>query len=74
MTLRRLFSKPAVQRSCILILSALVLGYLTIITYTRFDELDTPEHFVLTGTLWTLGIVGLLLLARAWRQISWSHH
>ncbi len=40
-------------------------------TYPRFRGLDSPQDMLLTGILWSLGIVVLVLVARAWRSIPW---
>jgi hypothetical protein len=38
------------------------------ITYWRLTDLDFQKSLVLLSALWAIGIVALVLLARAWRH------
>jgi multisubunit Na+/H+ antiporter MnhG subunit len=46
----------------------MIIAYLAIIAYFLSDELDSTRHVVAFATLWILGVVALVLLARSWRH------
>jgi len=50
------------------ILAMFVLGYLVGITYWRLEDLSFPRSLVVLSALWAVGILALVLLARAWRH------
>lgn len=54
------------RRVGVVVLALFVLGYLVGITYWRLEELSSPRSLVVLAGLWTLGILALALLARAW--------
>ncbi len=70
--IRRFYARPSVQRTNLSVASAFVLGYLAAITYAWYPGLDSPERILRFGFVWTISIIALVLLARAWRSIPWS--
>jgi uncharacterized membrane protein YhaH (DUF805 family) len=50
------------------VLGLFVLGYLVGITYWRLEDLSVRGSLALLSALWAIGIVALVLLARAWRH------
>lgn len=56
------------RRIGVVVLALFVLGYLVGITYWRLTDLDFQKSLVLLSALWAIGIVALVLLARAWRH------
>ena len=50
------------------VLGLFVLGYLVGITYWRLEDLSIQGSLAMLSALWAIGIVALVLLARAWRH------
>lgn len=50
------------------VLALFVLAYLAGITYWRLEDLSVHKSLLVLSTLWAIGIVALVLLARAWRH------
>jgi hypothetical protein len=50
------------------VLALFVLGYLVGITYWRLEDPSAQGSLAVLSALWTIGIVALVLLARAWRH------
>ena len=55
------------RRIGVVLLAAMLVGYLAAITYWRHERSTAAQLLVLAG-LWALGILALALLARAWRR------
>jgi hypothetical protein len=51
-----------------ILLALFILGYLVGITYWRLEESSSRTVLVVLGVSWTLGLIALGLLARAWRR------
>ena len=62
------FRSPRMRRIGSGVLAAMIIAYLAIIAYFLSDELDSTRHVVAFATLWILGVVALVLLARSWRH------
>jgi hypothetical protein len=54
------------RRIGVVVLAILVLGYLSGITYWRFEDLVSQRSLIVLAGLWALGILALALLTRAW--------
>ena len=50
------------------LLALFVLGYLSGITYWRLEDLSSERSLVVLGVSWVVGVLALVLLARAWRR------
>jgi hypothetical protein len=48
------------------VLALFVLGYLVGITYWRLEDLSFRRSLAMLSALWAIGILALVLLARAW--------
>jgi hypothetical protein len=58
----------AARRMATGVLAAMVVIYLSIITFAFLHRLDSTRHLVGLAILWCLGIVALGLLLRSWRH------
>jgi hypothetical protein len=58
----------AVRRAGLAALAVIVMLYLGVITYWRFDGLDAASRATVLAAFWAIGIVALALLARGWRR------
>ena len=58
----------AARRVGAIVLALFVLGYLIGITYWRLEGPSSQRSLVVLGALWVIGILALVLLARAWRR------
>ena len=56
------------RRTGAVLLALFVLGYLIGITFWRFEELSSQRSVAVLGLLWSVGILALVLLVRAWRH------
>lgn len=57
-----------VRRLGAVLLALFVLGYLSAITYWRLEDLSSQRSLVVLGVSWVVGVLALVLLARAWRR------
>lgn len=63
---KRFRGSPLAQRIGSVVLAAMTLLYLTVITYSMADRLDSVKRVSVFVFLWFIGIVALVLLSRAW--------
>jgi hypothetical protein len=61
-------TSPRARRIAVCVLAAVVIGHLSLLTYSLFDRIATTRVAVLIIVLWSLSALALVLLARAWRQ------
>ena len=58
----------AARRLGAVLLALLVFAYLSGITYWRLEDLSSQSSRVVLGASWVVGVLALVLLARAWRR------
>ena len=59
---------PRMRRIEFGVLVAIIIAYLSMITYSLSDRLVSTQHKVLIVVCWCFGTAALVLLVRSWRH------